>query len=140
MCNRPVGCPEDALVVTADPPFPFRVEKSADGKYLHIIPEGFLEPGQDYTLQISAQTYAGGAALGNLQLGGRARDRVAQEFTFSVTPPGESFPFAIDADRVDAMEWTAPGGADPADDAQPEPDRVRLSGLDHRAGGVGRAG
>ena len=56
---------------TRRPPFPMRVEKSADGHFLRVIPEGFLQPGTGYTLTVESNVYTGGLPVGNLTLGGK---------------------------------------------------------------------
>jgi hypothetical protein len=39
--------------VTADPPFPFTVQPSGDGHFLHITPTDFLPPGRTFTLHVN---------------------------------------------------------------------------------------
>ena len=107
VCNSPVGCPEDALVVRAEPPFPMRVEKSADGHFLHIIPEGFLQPGTDYTLTVESNVYTGGLPVGNLTLGGKKRARIEDTVTLRTrATDGEPLPLKLGDDEVTALEWT----------------------------------
>ena len=107
VCNSPVGCPGDALVVRAEPPFPMRVEKSADGHFLHIIPEGFLQPGTDYTLTVESNVYTGGLPVGNLTLGGKKRARIEDTITLRTRATGgEALPMKVGDDEVTALEWT----------------------------------
>ncbi len=102
LCNKLVGCPKDALSITATPDFPFAVQKSADGHYVHIIPEGFLETGTLYQLAIEGNYYTGGTAIGNLTLGGRKTGHFTQTLSFrtmnivgSPAPTGEWTRFAV---------------------------------------------
>ena len=107
VCNSPVGCPENALVVRAEPPFPMRVEKSADGHFLHIIPEGFLQPGTDYTLTVESNVYTGGLPVGNLTLGGKKRARIEDTVTLRTqATDDEPLPLKLGDDEVTALEWT----------------------------------
>ncbi|MBL8055756.1 MAG: PQQ-binding-like beta-propeller repeat protein [Anaerolineales bacterium] len=101
------GRPRRALEVRAEPDFPFHWEVSADGRYLHVFPEGFLEPGRRYTLRAAGEVYTGGLALGNLTLGGRRAGRFAAELAFQVEPgEADRLPLAMGVDEVGALEWT----------------------------------
>jgi len=96
-----------ALQVDFDPPVPFRTEVSGDGKYLTIIPEGFLEPGIEYGLSISGSYYQGGINIGNLTLGGRSSGKFKRSFSFVVeTPEQDRLPLHIVENEVSAFEWT----------------------------------
>ncbi len=107
VCNSPIGCRENALVVRAEPPFPMRVEKSADGHFLHIIPEGFLQPSTDYTLTVESNVYTGGLPVGNLTLGGKKRARIEDTVTLRTqATDGEPLPMKLGDDEVTALEWT----------------------------------
>lgn len=105
--NAPIGRPRDALNIGIEPKVPFKAEHSADGRYLHIIPEGFLEPNTNYTIQVEGNYYAGGLHLGNLTLGRRKRGRFQDSFTFHTNKSAtDQTPFAISQDEVTAIEWT----------------------------------
>ncbi len=107
VCSAPIGCPKDALEISASPPFSFTVEPSADGHYIHILPAGFLEPDTEYTLTIDGNTYTGGVALGNLTLGGRKQERFSDTLTFTTEPSAAGqIPLAVGDDAVTALEWT----------------------------------
>jgi outer membrane protein assembly factor BamB len=107
VCSAPVGCPADALEISASPPFSFTVEPSADGHYIHILPEGFLEPATTYTLTVDGNIYTGGVALGNLTLGGRKQGRFSDTLTFTTEPSAAGqIPLAVGDDAVTALEWT----------------------------------
>ncbi len=105
--NAPVGQPQDALVVSAEPPFPFTVDHSADGRYIYIRPVGFLTPGQTYILSVRGKYYTGGWRLGNLTLGGKEAGRFASRFKFQAAAEATGvFPLAVTAERTAALEWT----------------------------------
>lgn len=107
VCSAPVGCPADALKITASPPFSFTVEPSADGHYIHILPDGFLAPDTTYTLTVDGDYYTGGVALGNLTLGGRKRGRFSDTLTVNTEPSAAGqIPLAVGDDAVTALEWT----------------------------------
>ncbi|MBN2503703.1 MAG: PQQ-like beta-propeller repeat protein [Anaerolineales bacterium] len=88
-------------------PLSFTWEQSGDGRYLHIFPEGFLEPGQAYTLSVAGNTYTGGLHIGNLTVGGRKAGRFSEQFTFKVEQPELTQPpLAVSEEKVSAFEWT----------------------------------
>ncbi len=107
VCNNPIYCPDDALTIRLDPPTPFTWEKSADGHYLYIRPDGFLVPDTSYQLSVDGAYYTGGAAIGNLQLGGSQTDTFSDNFTFRTEAPDLPQPaLEVGADAVTAFEWT----------------------------------
>jgi hypothetical protein len=107
VCNSPVGCPAGALQVTITPEVPIRVEKSADGHYLHIIPAGFLEPGATYTIAVEGQAYTGGLRLGNLTLGGRRLRPFSDTLAFTAQDSAlPRLPLQVGPEEVTALEWT----------------------------------
>jgi outer membrane protein assembly factor BamB len=61
----------ESLVKSVDPPFRFSAQLSADGRYLHIVPRGFLQPDTDYVVEL-AGSFAGGG-------GGSFSDRIEFE-------------------------------------------------------------
>lgn len=106
VCGNPLGCPKDALVISADPGFTFSVEHSADGRYIYIIPDGFLPAGETVKLSVQGRYYTGGSRLGNLTIGGREAGRFAQQFSFKVEPFSAAVPLAVTPERTAAFEWT----------------------------------
>jgi outer membrane protein assembly factor BamB len=105
--NAPIGQPKDALVVSADPPFPFTVDHSADGRYIYILPTGFLTPGQRHTLTIRGKYYTGGVRFGNMTFGGREAGTFQDRFTFDVQASAlDSLPLIVTPERTSALEWT----------------------------------
>jgi outer membrane protein assembly factor BamB len=107
VCNNPIYCPDDALTIRLDPPSPFTWEKSADGHYLYIRPDGFLAPNTQYQLDVDGAYYTGGAAIGNLQLGGSQTGPFSDSFTFRTESPNlPQPPLEVGEDSVTAFEWT----------------------------------
>ncbi len=107
LCNNPVGCPQDALLVSSDPPFPFSVEHSADGRYIYVRPTGFLAPGQAYNLSVKGKYYTGGLRIGNMTFGGRRSGTFQGQFTFRVQASQATHPpLSVSANQVSAFEWT----------------------------------
>jgi outer membrane protein assembly factor BamB len=105
--NAPVGQPKDALVVSADPPFPFTVNHSADGHYIYIRPIGFLTPGQRHTLKLKGKYYTGGVRFGNMTFGGRETGTFEDRFTFRVQNSALAcLPLSVSPERTSALEWT----------------------------------
>ncbi len=105
--NLPFFYRPEALHIEFEPHIPFQWEVSGDGKYLHIIPDGFLESGRRYALSVSGRYYQGGLNIGNLTIGGRSAGRFDQTFQFEVeTPEDKQFPLHITEDAVSAFEWT----------------------------------
>jgi hypothetical protein len=106
LCNNPIGCPQNALVVSFDPTVPMDVQHSADGKYIYIRPREFLAPGRTYTVTVSGNYYTGGWRLGNLTLGGSRAGTFDGRFSFKVEDAGTSLPVSIETDRVSGLELT----------------------------------
>jgi outer membrane protein assembly factor BamB len=105
ICDAPVGCPKDALTVRLEPPVPLAVSHSADGRYVYVRPQEFLDPGQTYQLQVSGKYYTGGLRLGNMTLGGSYAGTFNDEFSFQVEQaPG--LPLNLDPEKSSAFEWT----------------------------------
>lgn len=95
------------LHVQADPPFPFHARRSADGRYLHVLPDGFLEPGTRYSLRVSGGYGIGGLYLGNLVVGGWRAGHFEDEIAFRTTAPvADRLPLSVGDSRTAALEWT----------------------------------
>jgi outer membrane protein assembly factor BamB len=106
LCNNPVGCPKNSLVVTFEPSTPIDVQHSADGKYIYIRPNEFLAPGRTYTVTASGDYYTGGWRLGNLNLGGSRTGSFKGTFHFKVPETGASLPLTMGTDQVTGLELT----------------------------------
>ena len=105
ICDAPIGCLADALNVSLEPPVPLSVSHSADGRYIYIRPQEFLDPGQMYQLNASGNYYTGGLRLGNMTLGGSKAGTFNHEFTFKVAQ-APNLPLRVDAQKSTAFEWT----------------------------------
>ncbi|MGE5375399.1 MAG: hypothetical protein ACM3XO_10105 [Bacteroidota bacterium] len=105
ICDAPIGCPADALTVSVEPSVPLSVSHSADGRYIYIRPQEFLDPGQTYTLKESGKYYTDGFRLGNMTLGGSAAGTFQDEFSFNVEP-APNLPLNVDSEKSTAFEWT----------------------------------
>ena len=107
LCNNPVGCPQDALLVSSDPPFPFSVDHSADGRFIYVRPTGFLTPGHAYNLSVKGKYYTGGLRVGNMTFGGTQAGTFAGQFTFRAQEsPATRLPLSVSANQTSAIEWT----------------------------------
>lgn len=106
LCDSPIGCPSDALVVNIEPPVAIDVQHSADGRYIFIRPQGFLSPGQVYKLQIKGKYYKDGWRLGNMTLGGSQAGTFESAFQFSASIPAGKLPLATGTDKVTGLELT----------------------------------
>ncbi len=107
MYNLPFLKPGKALEVKLDPPAPFTSETSADGRYIHIVPQGYLTPGQTVTITVSGNTYTGGVHIGNLTLGGRRIGRFEETLSFRIgDSQADRVPLTVEEGEVSAFEWT----------------------------------
>ena len=114
LCNAPI-CPEDALQASLEPPVPLRIEHSADGQHIHILPQDFLQPGTEYRLSVSGRYTTGGLRLGNLSLGGRLDGHFEQDFAFSVDPPQSAWlELATTPESTSALQWSRMSAALPS--------------------------
>ena len=95
------------LGVRISPPIACHVETSADGHYVHIVPDGFLDPDATYAITVKGDYYTGGIDVGNLTLAGRQGGHFYETFTFR-TPAGSAPmpPLAVAENEVSAVEWT----------------------------------
>jgi len=104
--DSPLPRPGSALEVLAEPPFEFRLETSAGGRYFHLIPEDMLRSGFRYTLRLAARLYRGGLSIGNLTIGGRRCGKVSATLPLQVEAVPEDWPLVVGEDQVSAIEWT----------------------------------
>ncbi|HVM72583.1 MAG TPA: PQQ-binding-like beta-propeller repeat protein [Anaerolineales bacterium] len=106
LCNNPVGCSKNSLLVSFEPSVPINVQHSADGKYIYIRPAEFLAPGRTYTVTVSGDYYTGGWRLGNLTLGGTRAGSFSGNFSFKVPASNASLPLTIGDQKVTGLELT----------------------------------
>jgi hypothetical protein len=105
--NTPLRKRPDALRITISPAIYFHWELSGDGKYVTIIPDQFLEPGEAYTLRVRGRYVEGGVDIGNLTVGGRVVGEFEREFRFGVKAAGTAaVPMEMGDEMVTALEWT----------------------------------
>lgn len=95
------------VAIESVPAFEHRLEVSADGHYVHIVPSSFLKGGSEYRIKLSGRYLLNGLDIGNLTLGGAPAGEFSNTFLFrigmsnTVRPP-----FTIAPDRAQAFEWT----------------------------------
>ena len=89
LCKTPFICSNEDLQVDILPKVDFRFQKSADGRYLYVLPEQFLAAGT-YTLKIKVNYYTGGWHWGNITLGGTKAGRIEAVKKFTVSEPEQS--------------------------------------------------
>jgi outer membrane protein assembly factor BamB len=115
LCNNPVYCPPGALEIALDPPLPHRIERSADGRLIYIIPQSLLPPNTNFTLKVSGVFYTGGLRIGNLALGGRRAGQFASTFNFQTENQANTWlPLATAPQAVSALVWKRLTAALPA--------------------------
>ncbi len=94
----------DVLDVTLDPLAPHRVEVSADGNFVSIIPEAPMAFGQTYTAALGGSYRVGGVRVGNRVIGGEFGGNFEGQFTFDVAASsGEGFPIEIGDESVPVL-------------------------------------
>lgn len=106
LCNTPLLCSAQDLRIESEPAFPFRTEQSADGRYVHIIPEKTLEPGASYRLRVEGDYYTGGYRLGSFTVGGSRAGQFKDDITLRTRPSAGASPLLAKGDDVPAFEWT----------------------------------
>ena len=138
LCNSPF-CPDDALQASLDPPLPLRVEHSADGQYIHLLPLEFLQPGQAYHLRVSGRYSTSPLRVGNLSLGGRLDGRFEQEFHFTAAEAlRPSMGLEISPERTSALEWTRMSAALPS--MLPSLNQIGFDYIDWILGAIDQSG
>jgi outer membrane protein assembly factor BamB len=75
-----------AVAPEVEPGFPASVEQSGDGAFLHIAPEGFLEPSTTYEVGASGTWTADGVPVGNAVVGGTRTGSFADRLRFRTAP------------------------------------------------------
>ncbi|MDP8256459.1 MAG: PQQ-binding-like beta-propeller repeat protein [Candidatus Alcyoniella australis] len=94
----------ETLQVTAEPDFRRRVEVSADGNFVSIIPEQDLGMSTAYTVGLGGDYITGGLRIGNKWIGGKRSGSFAGGFDFTTAAPtGGELPLSIDEQQVDVL-------------------------------------
>lgn len=105
LCNE-AACSPETLSVQITPEVPFTLAQSADSYYLHIRPDGLLEPETRYTVRVSGMVYGEGRAIGNMTLGGDPLVPFETSLSFDTLPAGGGLPVTITDETTTAIEWT----------------------------------
>jgi outer membrane protein assembly factor BamB len=82
----------ESLVAKIDPPFPHTTQLSADGRYLHIVPDGFLKASTKYAVKLAGRYEGDGE--------GPFSDRL----TFTTERKGPDLPLSSGRKRVAAFK------------------------------------
>ncbi len=114
LCNRPFACPANSLLVRSTPEVSVRVAVAADGGSLLVRPVAQWPAGTEVRLDLEADVFAPGPALGGAPLAGRFVVRVRQAVRLAVEATSGKLPLRLDPDAVSALvlsDWTsrAPG-------------------------------
>jgi outer membrane protein assembly factor BamB len=106
VCTSPLACPSEVLDIDVWPPLPFRAEPSGDGHFVHIVPDGFLEPGELYHVVQDGAFLTGGLRIGNLVIGGKRSGSFSDYLEIRASPPGaDQIPLSVSDSEVTALEW-----------------------------------
>ncbi len=106
VCTSPLACPSENLDIDIWPPLPFRTELSADGHFVHIIPDGFMEPGELYHMYQDGAYLTGGIRIGNLVIGGQRSGSFSDYMELQASPAGgDRIPLLVSDTEVSALEW-----------------------------------
>lgn len=106
ICGTGWRCGDGALAVSLSPPIPHRVELSADGRHLHVLPEAPLPPGEPITLRIRGDALEDRWRIGTLAFGGSRGVRFDETLQLRVAPAsGSGPPLSVSPDAADAVEW-----------------------------------
>lgn len=91
-------------VVKITPDVPYRVERSADGHYFHLIPDGFLTPDTDYTVNVDGQYTWGGSRFGSLEFTGKYKENFTDTLRFHTAPTQlDRLSLAVDAQQTTTL-------------------------------------
>jgi len=106
VCTNPSACPSEELDVDVWPELAFKAEPSADGHYVHILPDGFMDPGTLYHFFMDGAYLTGGLRIGNLVIGG---DRAGSFSDYMELEAQDSaalkVPLEVTDNEVTALEW-----------------------------------
>jgi hypothetical protein len=98
--------PDAASLVQTSPQFPFTAQLSGDGHYLFVVPDGFLDPGRDYTVRLSGHYTATGLSVGDIRLGGTTVGSFGDAVRYHVAPSAGPLPLHNRPGRVAAFRLT----------------------------------
>ncbi len=105
--NPPFNQGKTGLQVRTEPEVPLTIQISADGRFLHLIPQTILDPGTPLKIHLEGNCYLGGLQIGNLTLGGREFASFQESFQFQVREPAAD-PFITSPveGKSPCFEWT----------------------------------
>jgi len=93
-----------ALQVTPAPAFPFRVEVSADGNFISVVPNQPLPMNTPYRIGLAGDYLVGGWRFGNQFGGGSAGGSFDGSFSFTTAAPtGHPLPLAVTVDQATVL-------------------------------------
>ena len=104
ICNTPIICSDKDFELEITPTFNFHLSKSADGHYVYIIPNEFVNPGK-YTINLKGNYYLGGWNMGNLKIGGKKIGKFEKSLNFIVNP-AKNFDLLEFPNEINAFELT----------------------------------
>lgn len=110
LCNRPVACPADSVRVHSTPDVAVGVTLAADGGALLVRPATAWPAGTEVRLEVEADVFAPGPALGAAPLAGRFVVRVRQAVRLAVERTSGNLPLRLDPDAVSALvlsDWAS---------------------------------
>ncbi|MCC6160363.1 MAG: PQQ-like beta-propeller repeat protein [Deltaproteobacteria bacterium] len=94
----------DALDVSLDPPVEHRVEVSADGNFVSVIPEEPMAFGEACTATLNGSYLVGGTRVGNRVIGGETGGSFGGTFAWNVAEStGGGFPVRVEDDAVSVL-------------------------------------
>ena len=106
VCNKKVQCPCNPLTVSPTPSFDSTLQVSPDRHYVYMVPDGFLDPGEDLAVLYGGAYLTHGVKIGNLTLGGRKGGDFDNALSFQVSESeAPKVPLDVGADEVTAFEW-----------------------------------
>jgi outer membrane protein assembly factor BamB len=101
-----VPVPGAASLVHTSPAFPFTAQLSGDGRYVFVVPDGFLQPSTTYRVSVGGTWGADGIRVANYTAPGSwtRYGRFADGFTFRTAPDGPApLPLRTAPNRVSAF-------------------------------------
>jgi hypothetical protein len=98
--------PNANSLVHTSPAFPFHAETSGDGHYLFVVPDGFLNPGTNYSVRLKGLYTANGAGVGDIRLGASTAGSFDQTIPYKIAPSTRRVPFTMTPRKVSAMSMT----------------------------------
>ncbi len=104
--NTLLGKPaEKVMRITPEIAGGYKVQPSADAHFLHIVPNGFLEPDTQYKMDFHGSFMYNGLHIGNIELGGSKFVKFSDSMTITTAPAiAEKLPLQVTENQVSALE------------------------------------